>query len=203
MARRRTVPKTCPHTVRLGAPKTVSSRGAERLQAARNVAENRSPTSEKKRCNRIGQLSQILNIPRSSLYAYLPEGWIPCGWISNRWILPDDVEDRLRARAYENWRPPDKKRQRRCKGRDSESGSVKSPRWPASDVGAGAVAKPPRTGSVWLSPRQCARQFGIGTSAVYAAVGRGEVPAIRIGRHIRIPPETVEVLLTSTNMQGQ
>jgi len=136
MARRRTVPKTCPHTVRLGAPKTVSSRGAERLQAARNVAENRSPTSEKKRCNRIGQLSQILNIPRSSLYAYLPEGWIPCGWISNRWILPDDVEERLRARAY-------------------------------------------------------------------AAVGRGEVPAIRIGRHIRIPPETVEVLLTSTNMQGQ
>lgn len=52
-----------------------------------------------------------------------------------------------------------------------------------------------RTGNVWLSPRQFAHRFGVGTSAVYGAVERGEVPAIRVGRHIRIPPDSVENLL--------
>jgi excisionase family DNA binding protein len=52
-----------------------------------------------------------------------------------------------------------------------------------------------RTRNVWLSPRQFARQFGAGTSAVYGAVDRGEVPIIRVGRHIRLPPDTVETIL--------
>jgi excisionase family DNA binding protein len=58
-----------------------------------------------------------------------------------------------------------------------------------------AAVKRRRTRKVWLSPRQLARQFGAGTSAVYGAVERGEVPAIRVGRHIRIPPDSIEVIL--------
>ena len=78
----------------------------------------------------------------------------------------------------------------------------------AAVVGAGgspptAAAKRRRTGSVWLSPRQFARQFGVGISAVYGAVERGEVPAIRLGRHIRIPPDTVEKLLVALSQWEQ
>jgi excisionase family DNA binding protein len=57
------------------------------------------------------------------------------------------------------------------------------------------VVKRRRTGNAWLSPRQFARRFGVGTSAVYGAVERAEVPAIRVGRHIRIPPDAVERIL--------
>jgi excisionase family DNA binding protein len=46
---------------------------------------------------------------------------------------------------------------------------------------------PWQTGDAWLSPRQVAQRFGVGTSAIYGAVKRGELPAIRLGRHIRIP----------------
>ena len=64
-------------------------------------------------------------------------------------------------------------------------------------TGSSPTANPKRrrTSNVWLSPRQFAQQFGVGTSAVYGAVERGEVPAIRVGRHIRIPPDTVETIL--------
>jgi excisionase family DNA binding protein len=58
-----------------------------------------------------------------------------------------------------------------------------------------AAAQRRRTSYVWLSPRQFARRFGVGMSAVYGAVERGEVPAIRVGRHIRIPPDSVVSIL--------
>jgi len=57
------------------------------------------------------------------------------------------------------------------------------------------AAKRRRTSNVWLAPRQFAHRFGVGTSAVYGAIERGEVPAIRVGRHIRIPPGSVEDIL--------
>jgi excisionase family DNA binding protein len=60
------------------------------------------------------------------------------------------------------------------------------------------VVKRRRTRNVWLSPRQFAREFGVGTSAVYGAVERGEVPAIRVGRHIRIPLDSIERIIRNT-----
>jgi excisionase family DNA binding protein len=55
-----------------------------------------------------------------------------------------------------------------------------------ADGSSPAAAKRRRTDNAWLSPRQVARRFGVGTSAIYGAVKRGELPAIRLGRHIRI-----------------
>lgn len=40
-----------------------------------------------------------------------------------------------------------------------------------------------------------ARLFGIGRGTAYAAVSRGEIPHIRIGRRIVIPLQVVENLL--------
>jgi len=165
-----------------------------RVRAQTTLAASRAPgkksaPNKKKRRNRIEELAKILNISRSSMYSYAKQGLIPCGWAGNRYLIPDDVEERLRSLAYENWRSRYEKRQRQ-----HEEGSGR-----AAVLGAGSssptTANRRRTGSVWLSPRQFARRFGVGTSAVYGAVDRGEVPAIRIGRHIRIPPDAVETIL--------
>jgi excisionase family DNA binding protein len=179
-----------------GAGGRMVAQRAQIIRVARNGAGNGSAPSKKKKPNRVEKLAITLSIPRSSIYSYLPEGWIPCAPMGNRWLIPNDAEERLRVRAYENWRAPNKDRQQRRKeGCDSDDGPVKIRRsWRSSGVGTGG-AKRRRTANAWLSPRQFARRFGVGTDAVYGAVERGEVPAIRLGRHIRIPPDTVEMIL--------
>jgi excisionase family DNA binding protein len=173
-------------------------RQAQIIRTPRNCAGNRSAPGKKKRRNRVEELAVRLNLPRSSVYLYLSEGWIPCAWIRNRWLIPDDVEDKLKTRAYENWRAPNMElQQRRKEGWDSKNDSVKAPlRGRSPGVATSAGAKRRETGDVWLSPRQFARRFGVGTGVVYGAVERGELPAIRLGRHIRIPPDAVEDVLS-------
>jgi len=167
------------------------TRRAETALAASRAPGKKSARNKKKRQNRIEELAKILNIPRSSMYSYASQGLIPVGWTGTRYLIPDDVEERLRWLAYENWRPLYGKPQRQ---REKESDCCRT-----AVLGAGSSSPTTpnrrRTGSVWLSPRQFARRFGVGTSAAYGAVERREVPAIRIGRHIRIPPDAVETIL--------
>jgi excisionase family DNA binding protein len=148
-------------------------------QASRNTAVKKSARKRKK-SNRLEELAKKLNIPRSTIYLYAQNQKIPCVRIGNRYVLPDDIEERIKSIAYENWTPQNDKLQR--------------PRKKEGDSPASA-ARRRGIGQVWLSPRQFARRFGVGTSAVYGAVERGEVPAFRIGRHIRIPPDSVEAIL--------
>src|SRR5947209_4269228 len=67
------------------------------------------------------------------------------------------------------------------------------------DASPTTAVKRRRTRNVWLSPREFARQFGVGVSAVYGAVERGELPAVRMGRHIRFPPESIERVIRNTS----
>jgi excisionase family DNA binding protein len=106
------------------------------------------------------------------------------------------MEEQLESLAWQNWRPLNEKLQRGdAKTGSSMPGEQNTGSWHTSAIGATAVTKQRRTGRVWLSPRQFAHRFGVGTGAVYGAVARGEMPSIRVGRHIRIPPDTVEVIL--------
>ena len=61
-----------------------------------------------------------------------------------------------------------------------------------------------------LSVRQAATLLGCGRDAMYALVKRGEIPAIRFGRKIRIPRKAIAVwvesqaqLTSSGTRQGQ
>ena len=46
---------------------------------------------------------------------------------------------------------------------------------------------------------ETAELLGIGRSAAYEAVRRGDIPAIRIGRSLRVPRRRLEALLDSEN----
>jgi hypothetical protein len=47
----------------------------------------------------------------------------------------------------------------------------------------------------WQSPREFAAELGLSPNAVYAAIKRGEVPHVKIGKRIALPPDTAERLL--------
>lgn len=49
-----------------------------------------------------------------------------------------------------------------------------------------------------LNPEQAFRVLGIGRSGGYAAIRRGEIPSIRIGRRILIPTIALEDLLAQS-----
>jgi excisionase family DNA binding protein len=181
MAREPNGPKTMPTDDGPGSTEVqIATPQAEITQPTRNVAgKKKSQNDRQKRRNPLDKLRKTLNIPRSSIYLYARQGKIPwCVPIGRRYGLPDDIEQRLKSLAYQNWRLR-----------------------PAVPVAGGAspaaAAKRRGAGKVWLSPRQIARRFRVGTSAVYGAVKRGEMPAISIGRHIRVPPDWVEDLLAT------
>ena len=182
--------------------------------------------------NLLDELAKTLNIPRSTIYHYAKERRIPCGKIGNRYVIPDDIEERLKALAYENWRPLDEKlrytgnvntssivaqsvRSKDALKGDECAGEVHRIWKPVQSVSEAAAAmfgrgsasstvaiERRRTKNVWLSPRQFAQRFCVGTSAVYGAVERGELPAVRLGRHIRIPPDAVERLLCNVTRES-
>jgi excisionase family DNA binding protein len=93
-------------------------------RAARNVAGTKSARNKKKRRNRLEELAEKFNLSRSTIYQYAKQRIIPCVKLGNRYIVPDDVEERIKSLAYENWPLPDEKMQRRRKkGSDSEKDS--------------------------------------------------------------------------------
>jgi excisionase family DNA binding protein len=95
----------------------------ETTKATRNTTRKNS-ARKKKRRNPVEELSEKLGLSRSTTYEYLNKRIIPGVRIGHRWILPDDVEDRIKARAYEDWPPPDKKlRRQRKKSSDSQDNS--------------------------------------------------------------------------------
>jgi excisionase family DNA binding protein len=49
---------------------------------------------------------------------------------------------------------------------------------------------------------EAAEILGIGRSAAYAAVARGELPALRIGRRLVVPSEALDRLLRGDKMQS-
>jgi excisionase family DNA binding protein len=197
MASPRTVPKRCPEMIVPAAPKAGSSRDEQkRPHATRNAAVKKSARNKNKRRSPLDKLAKMLNIPRSTIYLYAQQLKLPCIRFGNRYVLPDDMEERLTSLAWENWRPPNEKLHRGdAKTESSTPGGQNTRSWHTSATGTTAVAKRRRTGGVWLSPRQFAYRFGVGAGAVYGAVARGEVPSIRVGRHIRIPPDSIEVIL--------
>lgn len=229
----------------------IIARRTETTCTTRSDAEKKVARNRKKRRSPLEELAKKLGLPRSTIYLCAQQRKIPCVRFGRRWVLPDGVEQRIEALAYENWSPPDEKPERhRKKESECENASVmlrtarngdewaaevhrlsaagrsvseiakelrlsvrvvarvrrnqlpaKSLRaavYGATGASSTTAAKRRRTGNVWLSPRQFARRFGVGTSAVYGAVERGEVPAIRLGRHIHIPPDAVDRLLYLT-----
>jgi excisionase family DNA binding protein len=51
-----------------------------------------------------------------------------------------------------------------------------------------------------LTVEEAARLLRIGRSAAYAAVRRGELPAVRIGRALRVPRRALDVMLAGENV---
>jgi excisionase family DNA binding protein len=83
----------------------------DKTKATGTVARKNS-ARKKKRRNPVDELAEKLGLSRSTMYEYLNKGIIPGVRIGHRWILPDGVEDRIKARAYENWPPSDEKPRR-------------------------------------------------------------------------------------------
>jgi excisionase family DNA binding protein len=52
---------------------------------------------------------------------------------------------------------------------------------------------------VVLTVEETARMLRIGRSAAYAAVHAGEIPAIRVGRKLRVPRRALEEMLSNGN----
>ncbi len=48
-----------------------------------------------------------------------------------------------------------------------------------------------------LTIEETASALRIGRSAAYEAVARGEIPAVRIGRRLRVPRHALELLLSA------
>lgn len=55
------------------------------------------------------------------------------------------------------------------------------------------------SGSLVLTVEEAAAELRIGRSAAYEAVRRGELPAVRIGRSLRVPRHLLEALLNPEN----
>jgi excisionase family DNA binding protein len=57
------------------------------------------------------------------------------------------------------------------------------------------VTPSPQDMPVVLTVEEAAKELRIGRSAAYAAVRRGELPVIRVGRILRVPRHRLEALL--------
>ena len=62
-----------------------------------------------------------------------------------------------------------------------------------SERAAGPILRPVMT------VREAAEVLGIGLNSAYEAIGRGEIPHIRIGRSIRVPRAALEQLLVGAS----
>jgi excisionase family DNA binding protein len=60
------------------------------------------------------------------------------------------------------------------------------------------VEKPEQPQSLTVSVIEAARLLGVGKAAAYGAIHRGEIPAIRIGRLLRVPRKALEQMLERT-----
>ena len=50
--------------------------------------------------------------------------------------------------------------------------------------------------SLTLTVTECAKRLGIGRNSAYEAVGRGEIPVIRVGKRLLVPKVALERLLS-------
>jgi hypothetical protein len=77
---------------------------------------NKIGREKEKRPNPVEELGKKFGFGRSTTYAYLKQGNLPGVKIGHKWVVPDldEVEKRIKAKAWENWRPP------RTKSSDSE-----------------------------------------------------------------------------------
>ena len=65
--------------------------------------------------------------------------------------------------------------------------------WRGSATGTEAATKPePGASSQWLSTSQAADLLGVGPRAVVKAIGRGAIPAERVGSRWRVSREDIE-----------
>jgi excisionase family DNA binding protein len=83
----------------------------ETTKSTRNAAGKKSVRNKKKRRNRVEELAEKLGLARSTTYDLLKKRQLPGIKRGSRWIIPDpdDVDQRLKALAWENWDPPDEK----------------------------------------------------------------------------------------------
>lgn len=51
--------------------------------------------------------------------------------------------------------------------------------------------------------REAAERLGIGLTSLYAAVQRGELPSIRVGRRVLVPRRSLDVLLGATDAENR
>lgn len=51
--------------------------------------------------------------------------------------------------------------------------------------------------------REAAERLGIGLTSLYAAVQRGELPSIRVGRRVLVPRRSLDVLLGATDTENR
>ena len=56
-------------------------------------------------------------------------------------------------------------------------------------------------GPVWMSTEDAARRLGVATKTVYRFIDRGELPAYRIGRVIRLKEADVEAYEASCQIE--
>jgi len=109
----------------------------ETTKTTRNTTEEKPANKKKKRRNRVEELGENLGLGRSTTYDYLDKGELPGEKIGHRWVVPDDVEERIKALAWEKWRqrqrekgsependsPPEEKPQQRKKESNDENDS--------------------------------------------------------------------------------
>jgi excisionase family DNA binding protein len=61
---------------------------------------------------------------------------------------------------------------------------------------------PAPTSALTISVPEAARRLGVSKFAVYDAVSRGDIIAVRIGRRVQIPTHVIDELLTHGNTGG-
>jgi len=44
----------------------------------------------------------------------------------------------------------------------------------------------------WISPRECAELLGLSVAGVRKMISRGEIPAVHLGRTVRVPAVELE-----------
>lgn len=49
--------------------------------------------------------------------------------------------------------------------------------------------------------REAAERLGIGLTSLYAAVQRGELPSIRVGRRVLVPRRSLDVMLGAADAE--
>jgi excisionase family DNA binding protein len=97
-------------------------------------------------------------------------------------VQTDDPKGRSALKPYAQRKPPPARRERRQQDRPQrQSGSILGPQWDGFDS---------------FSVEQVASILGLSRWAAYQAVGRGEIPTVKIGGRLICPRHAVEKLLS-------